>query len=273
MEGKKPKLEVDLGMRQWIISNGVYYRWFRQIEASRVRSLGKKSVCFFSPSLFGFLSTSRLCNSVAIFSSMAVRATVSRFPTDPDAQEASGLPWGVTVSPFSPVDELGNPPVSGSNGNLLGNPPVSGSNGNLVPRCDNCWAYFNSYCELEQWVGTCSLYGTLNGLTSETIARYSQPELCAETCSSFIDLELPDDGEEAVKAWPVYVAAVDLASSEEFLELIKSALLAALEALGPGSLFGLVTFSHKIGLYDVQGPIPVVKNVFIPPRYRCFIAL
>lgn len=36
-------------------------------------------------------------------------------------------------------------------------------------------------------------------------------------------------------------------------------------ALSPGSLFGLATFSHKIGLYDVQGPIPVVKNVFIPP--------
>lgn len=56
------------------------------------------------------------------------------------------------------------------------------------------------------------------------------------------------------------------AASEEFLELVKSALLAALEALAPGSLFGLVTFSHKIGLYDVQGPIPVVKNVFILPE-------
>lgn len=70
---------------------------------------------------------------------------------------------------------------------------------------------------------------------------------------------------DGVQARPVYVAAVDLACSEEFLELIKSALLAALEALIPGSLFGLMTFSHKIGLYDVQGPIPVVKNVFIPP--------
>jgi hypothetical protein len=36
-------------------------------------------------------------------------------------------------------------------------------------------------------------------------------------------------------------------------------------ALIPGSLFGLMTFSHKIGLYHVQGPIPVVKNVFVPP--------
>jgi hypothetical protein len=26
-----------------------------------------------------------------------------------------------------------------------------------------------------------------------------------------------------------------------------------------------LTFSSKIGLYDVQGPIPIVKNVFIPP--------
>lgn len=25
-----------------------------------------------------------------------------------------------------------------------------------------------------------------------------------------------------------------------------------------------MTFSHKIGLYDVQGPIPVVKHVIIP---------
>ncbi|XP_068655758.1 protein transport protein SEC23 D-like [Aristolochia californica] len=129
---------------------------------------------------------------------MAVRATVSRFPTDPDAQEAFGLPWGVTITPFSPVDELGNP-------------PVFGSNGNLVPRCDNCWAYFNSDYEFEQWAWTCSLCGTLNGLTSETITRYSRPKLCAEMCSSFIDLKLPDDGEEAMKARPVYVAAVDLA--------------------------------------------------------------
>lgn len=87
--------------------------------------------------------------------------------------------------------------------------------------------------------------------------------------SSFVDLELPsqDSSEEAaMQACPVYVAAVDLSASEEFLELTKSALLAALEALAPGSLFGLATFSHKLGLYDVQGPIPVVKNVFIPPE-------
>lgn len=89
------------------------------------------------------------------------------------------------------------------------------------------------------------------------------------------------------------------AASEEFLELTKSALLAALEGIVLIKLYisflhkveellnialifliffllqlfllvhflGLLppTFSHKLGLYDVQGPIPVVKNVFIPP--------
>ncbi|KAK9072674.1 hypothetical protein SSX86_009109 [Deinandra increscens subsp. villosa] len=184
---------------------------------------------------------------------MAVRATVLRFPSDLDAQESSGLLWGVTVTPFAAKDENGNS-------------PLYGSGGDLIPRCENCWAYFNTYCDQEQWAWTCSICGTLNGLSSETIARHASPESSPETMSSFIDLELPLDGseEEDMQARPVYVAAIDLASSEEFLELTKSALLAALEALAPGSLFGLATFSHKLGLYDVQGPIPVVKNVFLP---------
>ncbi|KAK6272312.1 hypothetical protein POUND7_009395 [Theobroma cacao] len=184
---------------------------------------------------------------------MAVRATVSRFPVDSDAQEASGVPWGITLTPFTAKDENGQSPVYGSDGHLL-------------PRCENCYAYFNTYCELDQWAWNCSLCGTLNGLSSQAIARYSHPQSCAEMMSSFIDLELPLEGsdEEMLHARPVYVAAVDLSSSEEFLELTKSALQAALEALAPGSLFGLATFSHKLGLYDVQGPIPVVKNVFIP---------
>ncbi|XP_076893991.1 protein transport protein SEC23 D-like [Bidens hawaiensis] len=184
---------------------------------------------------------------------MAVRATVLRFPSDADAQDLSGIPWGVTVTPFAAKDENGNS-------------PLYGSGGDLIPRCENCWAYYNTYCDQEQWAWTCAICGTLNGLTSETITRYSSADAPPEIMSSFIDLEMPLDGseEEDMQARPVYVAAIDLASSEEFLELTKSALLAALEALAPGSLFGLATFSHKLGLYDVQGPIPVVKNVFLP---------
>jgi hypothetical protein len=35
-------------------------------------------------------------------------------------------------------------------------------------------------------------------------------------------------------------------------------------ARNPGALFGLITFYPKIGLYDMQGPIPVL-NVNSPP--------
>ncbi|PON65445.1 Sec23/Sec [Parasponia andersonii] len=184
---------------------------------------------------------------------MAVRATVSRFPIDSDAQENSGLPWGVTVTPFAAMDEENRSPEYGTDDQIL-------------PRCENCWAYFNVHCSMDQWSWTCCLCSQLNGFTSKTTALYSIPQSCPELRSSFVDLELPDEGSDGgLQPQPVYVAAIDLSSSEEFLELTKSALLAALEALGPGSLFGLATFSHKLGLYDVQGPIPVVKNIFIPP--------
>ncbi|RRT74508.1 hypothetical protein B296_00003755 [Ensete ventricosum] len=157
---------------------------------------------------------------------MAVRASVACFPVNSEALETCGIPWGIAVTPFSAVDERGNPPARGSEGHLL-------------PRCDSCWAYFNTYCELDQWTWSCAICGSLNGLTSHAVSRYSQPESCPELSSSFVDLEIP--------------------ASEEFLELVKSSLLAALEGEGSG-------ICHKIGLYDVQGPIPVVKNVFIPPE-------
>ncbi|KAJ0020918.1 hypothetical protein Pint_31583 [Pistacia integerrima] len=108
-----------------------------------------------------------------LLETMAVRATMSRFSADPDAQEASRLPWGVTVTPFATKDENGVKPVYGSDGNLL-------------PRCEDCYAYFNEYCELEQWAWSCSLCGTLNGVSSQAIARYSHPQSCAEMVSSFI---------------------------------------------------------------------------------------
>lgn len=45
---------------------------------------------------------------------------------------------------------------------------------------------------------------------------------------------------------PVYIALVDVTCGMDFLELVKSALVAALEALVPSALFGLITFSSKV---------------------------
>lgn len=43
-----------------------------------------------------------------------------------------------------------------------------------------------------------------------------------------------------------FIALVDLSSNEEFLELAKSALLAAIESLPPNACLGLITFSTKV---------------------------
>jgi hypothetical protein len=60
-----------------------------------------------------------------------------------------------------------------------------------------------------------------------------------------VELDADSKSDAGVQQRPITVALVDLDASDEFIELVKSALLAALEALPPGSLFGLVTFSHK----------------------------
>eukprot|EP00195_Chlamydomonas_chlamydogama_P017072 CAMPEP_0202896248 /NCGR_PEP_ID=MMETSP1392-20130828/5266_1 /ASSEMBLY_ACC=CAM_ASM_000868 /TAXON_ID=225041 /ORGANISM="Chlamydomonas chlamydogama, Strain SAG 11-48b" /LENGTH=777 /DNA_ID=CAMNT_0049581523 /DNA_START=303 /DNA_END=2636 /DNA_ORIENTATION=+ len=60
---------------------------------------------------------------------------------------------------------------------------------------------------------------------------------------------------------PVYIALVDTAGEEDFIELVRSALLAALEALPPGALFGLITFSNKLGLHDLRSPTPAVRYI------------
>lgn len=126
---------------------------------------------------------------------MAVRATVARFPSDPDEQETSGLPWGVTITPFCGRDENGLPPSMGSDGENL-------------PRCENCWAYFNSYCELDQWAWNCSLCGTLNGLSAHSIAKYSHPQSCPEMSSSFIDLELPCKFQFYLQIWILLLSII-----------------------------------------------------------------
>ncbi|XP_062225579.1 protein transport protein SEC23 D-like [Phragmites australis] len=185
---------------------------------------------------------------------MAVRASLACFPSEPALHGSCGMPWGVAVTPFSAADERGSPPATGDEGHLL-------------PRCESCFAYFSILCPLNRWSWTCAVCSAENDLTADATARYARDGVHdpPEMRSAFVDLLLPGEEGEAAAAAPVYVSVIDLSSSEEFLELVKSALLAALEALAPGSLFGLLTFSSKIGLYDVQGPIPIVKNVFIPP--------
>eukprot|EP01098_Paradermamoeba_levis_P012002 TRINITY_DN5188_c0_g1_i1.p1 TRINITY_DN5188_c0_g1~~TRINITY_DN5188_c0_g1_i1.p1 ORF type:complete len:601 (-),score=181.46 TRINITY_DN5188_c0_g1_i1:68-1870(-) len=59
----------------------------------------------------------------------------------------------------------------------------------------------------------------------------------------------------------IYIAAVDLTGSREFLGLVKDGLLAAIEALPPSSYFGLITFSDRIGIFDLRSPQLHIKHI------------
>lgn len=45
------------------------------------------------------------------------------------------------------------------------------------------------------------------------------------------------------------------------------------KALPPVSLFGLVTFSDRLGVYDLRSPIPHIKHIAIPETGDCSLGL
>jgi hypothetical protein len=66
-------------------------------------------------------------------------------------------------------------------------------------------------------------------------------------------IQQPGMAPEGPLGAPVYVALVDTADSEDFLESVRGALHAALEALPKGALFGLISFSDRVCLHGIRG--------------------
>lgn len=131
---------------------------------------------------------------------MSVRRTVARCPADTEAQEGCGIPWGATIAPFAATDELRRPPELGHHGEAL-------------PRCDNCYAYLNAFCDIDKWAWTCALCGQLIAFSEEQAARYQSSSSHPEIVSSFVDLEF-EDGESLpqcdlnlMQVWELYCLA------------------------------------------------------------------
>ena len=170
-------------------------------------------------------------------------ATVGRFPPTPAAKESAGLPFGCTVTPLE----------GGAGAGLADNPPGRDVLcAEAVARCRGCYAYINGYCLFRHMDWTCSLCGEENAIPENS--RYADvggrsrlPELRAEIA------EAPYLDEEPALTNPVYVALVDVAGGEDALDLIRSSVMAALEALDPGALFGLISFSESVTLHLLGG--------------------
>jgi hypothetical protein len=95
--------------------------------------------------------------------------------------------------------------------------------------------------------------------------RTTLPELSFDP----LEVELAEEataalGPESFRGRPCYIACVDLTGPADYLELVKSGLLAAVEALPPHCLFGLVVFGLDVGLFDLRSEHPAVRRIAAP---------
>lgn len=144
-----------------------------------------------------------------------------------------------------------------------------------LARCAECLAYINGYCAFERSGWICALCGAMTGYQdsryTRAATRANLNELQFEVYEADVDLEPGEDDDyddnnirtrspanvastSIAEGHPAYIALVDVSSTPEFLEVVKSALLAALEALDESAAFGLITFDRAcVGIHDLGG--------------------
>ncbi|KAK9831909.1 hypothetical protein WJX81_008153 [Elliptochloris bilobata] len=198
---------------------------------------------------------------------MAVHLTLKKIPVNGALKDESGLPFACVVQPFAKAEDA--PLIK-----------PSAVRARDVGRCRHCFAYVNKYCSFQTTGWGCCLCGTYNEYRCLSNRRYARPPLrqaVPELRRALVEVQcdLDDEADSALQAEgggamevavaPVTLALVDAGGGEEWLELVRGALAAALEALPPTALFGLVTFGTQVELWDVRGPVPAVRCVALTP--------
>ncbi|KXZ54187.1 hypothetical protein GPECTOR_5g282 [Gonium pectorale] len=214
---------------------------------------------------------------------MKVEFTLRRFPINARLKEESGLPFSAVLQPYHRLSDK-----EAAAGN------ATDVRSEDIVRCNSCYAYINCYCSFDSAGWVCSLCNRHNGLRPQQLKRYARAAGClaawqqrayrldAELLQSLPEVRsdvfetlaaepipIEDPAEEGARDQPpvsgpapVVVALVDTAAGEDFLELVRSSLAAALEALPPVTRFALVSMSDRVGLHDVRGEEPTVR--FVP---------
>lgn len=140
----------------------------------------------------------------------------------------------------------------------------------MVARCESCFAYINCYAKFEEDGWCCPLCHTTNALSPRYASRNRR--LLPELQEGLLEFNVAND-DTLCASRPVFLAIVDLTGTTEALETIKTGLAAVIQALPPSSLFGLVTFSERIGVYDLRSPIPHIKHIAIHESGECTLGL
>lgn len=201
---------------------------------------------------------------------MALAFSLGTFPVDGRLKDSAGVPFGIAVAPFANVQlEQTHLP-----------------NANDVARCEECLAYVSGYCCFERHGWICALCGAMTAYQGKRYTRAAERETLPELQHEVYEAEVEEDGAEGVDddgaggtgvtrelvGHPAYVALVDVsvrngasltdvANAEAYLEVVRSALLASVEALDDCAVFGVATFDGtSIGLCDLGGEEEAGEN-------------
>jgi hypothetical protein len=172
---------------------------------------------------------------------LCLRLTSRRVPENVAQKDRTGLPFGVTVQPFKPLPHF---PVDAS---------ARLDPADEVARCGDCFGYVNGFCGLERDGWVCILCGNFSYWSSDPAGDSGKPRYKRNARRNELpEIALPEyeievarevltvNPREPLGTAPVYVALIDTTAPEETLELVRSAVLAAIEAVGPDALFGIV---------------------------------
>lgn len=196
---------------------------------------------------------------------MAVHWSSRTVPGDAAVKDASGLLFGLAVTPFAEPFLFGPPPTAP--------PPPAGE----VGRCGSCGGYMNRHCKFScdrtgfarSW--SCSLCLHENVPVPPRYADVATgTDHLAELRAEVLDFPTGlSDPAGLIYLFVVDVSAAPAAvpgSMSEFVDLAKNCLLAALESIPRGSMVGLITVSDTVGVFDLGSPLPGphVKHVIVP---------
>ena len=176
-----------------------------------------------------------------------ISSTLSAFPETPIAIADAGIPFGCLVRPLAD----------------LGQEPDDEVFAEDIGRCESCGAYINPYCTILRCDWRCALCGHLTPLDKRYtgLSRRDRPP---ELQDYIMEVDFAGEHPETAASPPIYVALVDASGGEDFLEVVRASLHAALAALPGDALFGLVVFSDTIGAYVLASPRPHVRHIPIP---------
>jgi hypothetical protein len=175
-------------------------------------------------------------------------SSVSSFPDCAGTATDTGLPFGCVAQPLVELPPSAHADVDAE----------------AIGRCERCGAYVNAHCNLMRREWCCSLCNHLSPLGKRyggPVSRRDLDELREAAFEAAFVGEY-EGGEECSP--PVYIAVVDTAGGDDFLEVVRAGLHAAIAALPPDALLGLLTFSDSIGVHVLGAAHPHVRHLPIP---------